>query len=68
MLVGTGRVTARLSLVSAVAVAATLIITPPAHAGITGLVSGNTAERILKQIDCSILAVKPEGFSSPLEV
>lgn len=36
------------------------------RAGIAGLVSGNTAERILKQIECSILAVKPDGFDSGL--
>jgi nucleotide-binding universal stress UspA family protein len=27
---------------------------------------GNTAEMILTQIDCSVLAIKPEGFVSPV--
>jgi hypothetical protein len=27
---------------------------------------GNTAERILDTIDCSVLVVKPEGFVSPV--
>jgi len=34
--------------------------------GITGLIIGNTAEVILNQIDCSVLAVKPVGFVSPV--
>jgi len=36
--------------------------------GIPGFFIGNTAERILCKVDCSILAVKPEGFISPVEV
>ncbi len=31
-----------------------------------GLVMGNTAERILDQIACSVLAVKPDSFVSPI--
>ena len=34
--------------------------------GVDGLLIGNTAERILRQVDCSVLAVKPEGFRTPL--
>lgn len=34
--------------------------------GITGLVTGNTAERLLPLVQCSILAVKPAGFQSPI--
>ncbi|SHE33333.1 Nucleotide-binding universal stress protein, UspA family [Modicisalibacter ilicicola DSM 19980] len=37
-----------------------------ARAGIAGAVIGNTAEAILAQIDCSVLAIKPEGFVSPV--
>ncbi len=37
-----------------------------ARAGISGLLMGNTAEMILTQIDCSVLAVKPERFVSPV--
>lgn len=36
--------------------------------GIPGFFIGNTAERILCKVDCSILAVKPEGFKTPVEV
>jgi len=37
-----------------------------ARTGIPGLIMGNTAESILTGIDCSVLAVKPRGFVSPL--
>lgn len=36
------------------------------RAGIEGLLIGNTAERVLRDVDCSILAAKPEGFRTPL--
>ncbi len=38
-----------------------------ARTGIAGLVMGNTAERVLQRLRGSVLAVKPEGFRSPLE-
>lgn len=34
--------------------------------GIPGFVIGNTAESILNSIDCSVMAVKPSGFKSPV--
>lgn len=34
--------------------------------GVEGLLIGNTAERVLRGIDCSVLAVKPWGFQTPL--
>lgn len=37
-----------------------------ARTGIAGFVMGNTAESILNQIDCSVLAIKPPGFVSPV--
>jgi universal stress protein E len=37
-----------------------------ARTGIPGLIIGNTAESILSDIDCSLLAVKPEGFVTPI--
>ncbi len=27
---------------------------------------GNTAERVLHQVDCSVLKVKPDGFATPI--
>ncbi|WP_172959719.1 universal stress protein [Thiomicrorhabdus aquaedulcis] len=38
------------------------------RSGLPGLVIGNTAETILEQIQCSVLAVKPSGFVSPITV
>jgi len=43
-----------------------LVIGTVANAGIPGLITGNTAERLLPLISCSVLAVKPEGFMSPV--
>ena len=34
--------------------------------GIAGMLIGNTAEYVLQQVDCSVLAVKPDGFVSPI--
>jgi len=39
-----------------------------ARTGIRGFFMGNTAETILEQIDCSVLAIKPEGFTTPVTV
>ncbi len=39
-----------------------------ARTGIPGFFIGNTAEAILEQIECSVLAVKPEGFVTPVTV
>jgi universal stress protein E len=36
--------------------------------GIPGFLIGNTAERILHRVDCSVLTVKPEGFISPVTI
>jgi len=37
-----------------------------ARTGISGFFMGNTAESILNTIDCSVLAVKPPGFITPV--
>jgi nucleotide-binding universal stress UspA family protein len=37
-----------------------------ARTGVAGLLMGNTAEAILDQVDCSVLAVKPDGFKCPI--
>lgn len=39
-----------------------------ARTGIAGLLIGNTAETILEQLRCSVLAVKPSGFISPVKL
>ena len=37
-----------------------------ARTGIPGFIIGNTAETILEQIECSVLAIKPPGFVTPV--
>lgn len=37
-----------------------------ARTGISGFFMGNTAETILNQLNCSVLAVKPHGFVTPV--
>lgn len=38
-----------------------------ARTGIPGFILGNTAEAVLRRVDCSLLTVKPEGFVSPIQ-
>jgi len=38
-----------------------------ARTGLSGLIMGNTAEAILRSVECSVLAVKPEGFVTPVK-
>ena len=39
-----------------------------ARTGIPGLFIGNTAETILGRVECSVLAVKPPGFVTPVKL
>ena len=39
-----------------------------ARAGIQGLLMGNTAERVLQRAACSVMAVKPPDFVSPVKL
>ena len=34
--------------------------------GLSGFFIGNTAEKVLQELDCSVLAVKPDGFVTPV--
>jgi universal stress protein E len=36
------------------------------RSGLAGLFIGNTAERVLHNVDCSLLTVKPDGFATPV--
>jgi len=38
-----------------------------ARKGLAGLLMGNTAEHMLQKLQCSVFALKPEGFESPVE-
>ncbi|MFT4058505.1 MAG: universal stress protein [Legionella sp.] len=44
-----------------------LVMGTVARTGISGFIIGNTAENILQQIDCSLWALKPIGFISPVK-
>jgi nucleotide-binding universal stress UspA family protein len=37
------------------------------RSGLPGYLLGNTAERVLRSTDCSLLTVKPDGFISPID-
>jgi nucleotide-binding universal stress UspA family protein len=43
-----------------------IIMGTVARTGVPGLFMGNTAETILDQLDCSVLAIKPPGFVTPV--
>jgi nucleotide-binding universal stress UspA family protein len=44
-----------------------LIMGTVARPGIPGFMVGNTAERILNHVNCSVLALKPSGWKSPIK-
>lgn len=43
-----------------------LVMGTISRSGIEGVLIGNTAESVLRRIDCSALVVKPSGFETPL--
>lgn len=43
-----------------------LVMGTVARTGIAGWLIGNTAEAVLEQVRCSVLAIKPHGFVSPV--
>ncbi len=45
-----------------------LVMGTIARSGIDGLLFGNTAERLLPQVRCSVIAVKPSDFQSPISM
>lgn len=45
-----------------------LIMGTVARTGIPGFIIGNTAENIVQKLGCSLLAMKPNGFMSPVNV
>jgi len=44
-----------------------IVMETVARRGIEGFFIGNTAEKILRTVDCSVLAIKPKGFKSPVK-
>jgi len=45
-----------------------LVMGTVARTGIPGFVIGNTAENIVQKLGCSLLALKPNGFISPIKL
>ena len=45
-----------------------LVMGTIARTGVPGIIMGNTAERVLDDVTCSVLAVKPPGFVSGAEI
>jgi nucleotide-binding universal stress UspA family protein len=45
-----------------------LVMGTVARSGFNGVLIGNTAERVLDEVRCSVLAVKPPEFVSPIHV
>lgn len=39
-----------------------------ARSGLSGLLIGSTAEKVIDRVDCSVLTVKPASFKSPITV
>jgi len=44
-----------------------LVMGTVARTGIPGFVIGNTAENIVQKLSCSLMALKPQGFVSPVK-
>jgi nucleotide-binding universal stress UspA family protein len=44
-----------------------LVMGTIARTGIPGFMIGNTAENIIQKLDCSLMALKPQGFISPVK-
>jgi universal stress protein E len=45
-----------------------LVMGTSARHGLAGVFVGNTAERLLPTVNCSLLVVKPDGFECPAEI
>jgi nucleotide-binding universal stress UspA family protein len=54
--------------VAAVKEAKLIVMGTVSRTGVAGLLIGNTAEKILGQVNCGVLAVKPDGFVTPVTV
>jgi nucleotide-binding universal stress UspA family protein len=44
-----------------------LVMGTVARTGVAGFFIGNTAENVLQKIECTLLALKPNGFASPVK-
>ena len=44
-----------------------VILGTTGRTGLSAVFIGNTAENVIDKINCDVLALKPEGFISPLD-
>ena len=44
-----------------------LVMGTVARTGISGFIIGNTAENTVQKLSCSLMALKPQGFVSPVK-
>ena len=44
-----------------------LVMGTVARSGVPGFLVGNTAEKILNEVDCSVMALKPKNWESPIK-
>lgn len=45
-----------------------IVMGTASRTGIEGFLIGNTAEKVLQQVDCSVLTIKPDGFVTPVKL
>lgn len=45
-----------------------LVMGTVGRTGIPGFFIGNTADSVLRQVNCSVLAIKPDGFETPIKI
>ncbi len=62
-----GQPAAEIARVAAGQMAEAVVMGTVCRTGVSGMIIGNTAETLLDQIDCSVVALKPAGFLSPVE-
>ena len=47
---------------------ALIVVGTVGRTGIAGLLVGNTAESIFAEVECPVMAIKPDGFQTPVRV
>lgn len=45
-----------------------LVMGSVARTGIVGFIMGNTAENVMRELGCALVALKPSGFASPVKL
>jgi len=63
-----GRASEKIAEVAAETSADLIVMGTVCRSGLAGLLVGNTAEHLLGAVTCGVLAIKPKGFVSPVNV